>query len=143
MKLNRINKIVSSFLLIGDKFMPELHLRQLEFTYRACGQFTKLWERIQKFKETGNLKHKTCLALAAAFSDGKDLDKRTISDKYLKDRAYEITINPKFDGYQRALASMAYKFSLQENSKKFKRRKVYFRFKDNIWVADLDGTIIF
>ena len=47
-----MNKIVNKFLLAGDMFMPELHLKQLGFTYSVCGQFTKHLERIQKFKET-------------------------------------------------------------------------------------------
>ena len=46
-----INEIVNKFLLVADKFMPEMHLRQPEFTYSACGSFTKNKERIQKFKE--------------------------------------------------------------------------------------------
>ena len=76
----------------------------------------------------------------------------TISDKILKDRVYEIA---RYQGYQRALASMVYKFlnkktgsgaSVNEQlpeelyrpvTEKFKRRKVYARFKDNIWAADL------
>ena len=45
--------IINKFLLAGDKFMPEMHLRQPQFTYSACGPFTKNTERIQKFKETG------------------------------------------------------------------------------------------
>ena len=44
---------MKKFLLAGDKFMPEMHLKQPEFTYSACGTFTKNKERIQKFKETG------------------------------------------------------------------------------------------
>ena len=48
-----MNEIVSKFLLAGDKFMPEMHLKQHGFTYSACGPFTKNEERIQKFKETG------------------------------------------------------------------------------------------
>ena len=52
-----MNKIVNKFLLIGDKFMPELHLKQPGFTYSACGPFTKNCGRIQKFRETGNSKH--------------------------------------------------------------------------------------
>ena len=90
----------------------------------------------------------------AAYSDGKDLTKRTFSDKILKDRAYEIAKNCKYDEYQRVLASMVYKFfdkksgsgvSVNEQQgeelhkpviKKFKR-KVYARFKNNIWAADL------
>ena len=48
----KMNEIVNKFLLAGDKFMPEMHLRQLGFTYRACGPFIKNKERTQKFKET-------------------------------------------------------------------------------------------
>ena len=47
-----MNEIVNKFLLVGDKFMTEMHLRQLGFTYSLCGPFTKNKERIQKFKET-------------------------------------------------------------------------------------------
>ena len=36
-----MNKIVNEFLLVGDKFMPEMHLKQPGFTYCACGPFTK------------------------------------------------------------------------------------------------------
>ena len=36
-----MNKIVHKFLLAGDKFMPEIHLKQPRFTYSACGPFTK------------------------------------------------------------------------------------------------------
>ena len=81
--------------------MSKLHLRQPELTYSACGPFTKHCGRIQKFKETGNLKHlyrdeldKACFAHDAAYSDSKDLAKGTISDKILEDRAYEIARNP-------------------------------------------------
>ena len=50
----KMKEIVNKFLLAGDNFMPEMHLRQPEFTYSACGPFTKNKERIKKFKETGN-----------------------------------------------------------------------------------------
>ena len=93
-----MNKIINKFLLTGDKFMPELHLNQQGFNYSACGPLTKYRERILKFRETGPVKHlyrneldKACFAHDAAYSDSKDLAKRTISDKILKDRAYEIT----------------------------------------------------
>ena len=46
-----MNEIINTFLLAGDKFMPEMHLRQPGFTYSACGPFTKNKERIQKFRE--------------------------------------------------------------------------------------------
>ena len=112
-----MNKIINKFLLTGDKFMPRLHLKQPGFTYSACGPFGKHRERIQKFRKTGNLEHlyrnevdKTCFAHDAAYSDSKDLAERTISDKILKDRPYEIAGNRGYDGYQRALVSMVYKF---------------------------------
>ena len=71
--------------------MPELRLKQPGFTYSACGPFTKHRERIQKLRKTGNFKYlyrneldKPCFAHDAAYSDCKDLAKRTISDKILK-----------------------------------------------------------
>ena len=97
-----VNKLLSA----GDKFMSKLNLRQPGFTYSACGPFTKHRERIKKFRETGDLNyiHKNTLDEAyfahdAAYSDGKNLAKRTISKKILKDRAFEIAINHKYDGY--------------------------------------------
>ena len=51
-----MNDIINKFLLAGDKFMPEMHLRQPGFTYSACGPFTKKKERIQKFKQTKDLR---------------------------------------------------------------------------------------
>ena len=90
-----MNKIINKFLLTGDKFIPELYLKQPRFTYIACGPFTKHRERIEKFRETGNLKHlhrnklgKGCFAHHETYSDSKNLAKRTISDKILKNRAY-------------------------------------------------------
>ena len=52
-----MNGTVNKLLLSGDKFMPEMHLRQLGFTYSACRPFTKNKERTQKFKETGDSKY--------------------------------------------------------------------------------------
>ena len=109
------------FILARDKFMPNMHQERIYlkpgFIHSACGPFTKHHERIQKFKETGNLKHicknkldQACFACDAAYSDSKDLAKRTISDKILKDKSYEIAMNSKYGGYQRGLAGMVYKF---------------------------------
>ena len=112
-----MNNIINKFLLAGDKFMPEMHLRQPRFTYSACGPFTKHKERIQKFKETGDTNYiykneldKACFAHDAAYFDSKDLTKRTVAGKVLRNRAFNIVKDQKYDGYQRGLASMVYKF---------------------------------
>ena len=112
-----MNKIINKVLLTGDKFIPELHLKESRFAYNACGPFTKYHKRIQKFRETGYLKHlyrngldKACFSHDAEYTDSKDLAKRFISEKILKDRAFEIARNCEYDGYQRALVSMVYKF---------------------------------
>ena len=52
-----MNEIVNKFLLAGDKFMHEMHLKQPAFTCSVCEPFTKNKERIQKFKETGDTKY--------------------------------------------------------------------------------------
>ena len=108
-----MNEIVDKFLLAGDKFMPEMHLKQLGFTYSACGQFTKNKDRIQKFKETGdasyiykNVLDKACFQHDMAYGDFNDIARRTASDNVLRDKAFNIAKNPKYDGYQRGLASV-------------------------------------
>ena len=160
------SNVINKFLLVGDKFMPEIHLRQSQFTYSACGPFTKHEQRIQKFKETGDTNYiymneldKVCFTHDAAYSDSKDLTKRTVADKILKNKAFDIAKDPKYDGYQRGLASMVYKFfdskvsgsgaklTLQNEQlanelhkpiiRKFEKRRVYSTFKDNIWAVDL------
>ena len=103
-----------------------------------------------------------------AYGDFKDLAKRTAADKFLRDKAFNIAKDSKYDGYQRGLLSMVHKFfdkktagsgvttlayksaikSMPQNEqlaeelhkpiiRKFKKRKVYSTFKDNIWGADL------
>ena len=118
-----MNKIINTFLLAGDKFMPEMHLRQPGFTYSACGPFTKNKERIEKFMQSGNTDFiykneldKVCFQHDMAYGKSKDLVKRTQSDKFLRDKAFKIASYPKYDGYQRGLASMVYKF-FDEKSK--------------------------
>ena len=56
LRIVNMNEIFIKFLLAGDKFMSEMHLKQPGFTYSACGQFTKKKEIIQKFKETEDTK---------------------------------------------------------------------------------------
>ena len=111
-----MNKIINKFVLTEDKIIRQLHLKQPRVTYSACGPFTKHRERIQKFRETDNLKHlyrnvldKVCFAYDAAYSDSKDLARRTISDEILKGRAYGIARNRNYDRYQRAFESIVYK----------------------------------
>ena len=151
--------------------MPEMHLRQPRLVYSACGAFTRHKERIKEFKRTGDTRYiyrnkldKACFQHDSAYADHKDLINRTEADKFLKDKAYDIASNPEYDGYQRGLASMVYKFfdkkstgsgfkKLKNTTKpssliladelhkpvirKFKKRKVYSQFKDNIWGVDL------
>ena len=170
----KMNEIVNKFLLVGDTFMPEMHLRQSQSVYSACGPFTKNKERSQKFKETGDTSYiyknefdKACFQHDMAYGDFKDLAKRTAADKVLRDKAFKIGRDQKFDGYQRGLSSMVYKFfdkksqgsgrplssasqlaSKKENiqlvdqlhkpiARKFKKRKVHSSFRDNICVVDL------
>ena len=152
-----MNNVINKFLLAGDKFMPELHLRHKE--------------RIKEFKRTGDARYiyrneldKACLQHDSAYADHKDLINRTEADKVLRDKAYDIASNQKYDGYQRGLASKVYKFfdkksmgsgfkklknTTKSNSliladelhkpiiKKFDKRKVYSQFKDNVWGVDL------
>ena len=86
-------------------------------TYSARGPFTKNKERIQKFIQTGNTIYiyrndldKACFQHDMAYGKYKDLEKRIQSDKFLKGKVFEIVNNPKYDGYQRGLASMVYTF---------------------------------
>ena len=136
------------------------------FSYSACGPFTKNEERIQKFKETGytsyiykNELDKACFQHDMAYGDFKDLAKRTAVDKVLRDKAFKIASDQKDDGHQRGLASTVYKFFDKMSSgdmiannkeniqladelhkpiiRKFRKRKVYYSFRDNISGADL------
>ena len=162
-----MNNIINKFLLAGDKSLPEMHLRQPRFVYSACGSFTRHKERIKEFKRTGDTRYiyrneldKACFQHDSAYADHKDLINRTEADKVLRDKAYDIASNPEYDGYQRGLASMVYKFFDKKSMgsgintakpssstladelhkpiiNKFNKRKVYSQFKDNIWGVDL------
>ena len=160
-----MNEIVNKFLLVGDKFMPEMHLKQPGFTYSACGPFTRNKERIEKFMQTGNTDFiyrneldKAGFQHDMVYGKLKDLAKRTQSDKVLRDKPFKIASDTKYDDYQRGLASMVYKFFDKKSSgsgianepnyqlanqlhkpiiKKIKKRKVDSSFRDNIWGVDL------
>ena len=113
-----MNDIINKSLLAADKFMPEIHLKDpIVGNYSACEPFTKHKQRIQKFMETGDLiciykneLDKACFRHDMAYGDFKDLKRRTHSDKVLKNKAFEISKNPRYNGYERELASMVYKF---------------------------------
>ena len=162
-----MKNVINIFLLEGDKFMPEMHLRQPQFVYSACGPFTRHKERIKKFKQTGDTRYiyrneldNACFQHDSAYADHKDLINRTKSDKVLRDKACNIASNPEYDRYQRGLVSMVYKFFDKKSIgsginttklissiladelhkpviKKIEKRKVYSQFKDNIWGVDL------
>ena len=162
-----MNEIVHKFLLAGDKCMSEMYLKQPGFTYSVCGPFTRNKERIQKFKQTRdtsyiyeNERDKACFQHNMAYVDFTDLARRTAFVKVLRDKAFNITENSKYDEYQRGLASMVYKFFDKKSKEKgvnipsefnkllaeellkpiiryFKKKNSLWRFKDNIWGADL------
>ena len=160
-----MNEIINNVLLVGDKFIPEMHLRQPGFTYSACGPFTKNKERIEKFMRTGNTDFiykneldKACFQHDMAYGKSKDLVKITQLDKVLRDKEFKIASDSKCDGYEIGFASMVYTFFDKKSSgsditngsnyqlpsalhksviKKFKKRKVYSSFRDNIWGVDL------
>ena len=121
-KVYKINEIINKFLLAGDKFLPEMPLRQPSlldksgFTYTACRPFTKNEERTQNIKEMEDTNYiykneldKACFQQDMAYGDFKDLTRRTAVDTVLREKAFKIASDPKYDGYQRGLASMVYK----------------------------------
>ena len=112
-----MSNVINKFLFAGDKFMLEMHLKQPQFVYSACGSFTRHKKIIKKFKQTGDTRYiyrneldKACFQHDSAYADHKDLINRTEADKVLRDKAYDIASNPEYDGYQRGIASMVYKF---------------------------------
>ena len=109
-----MNEIVHTFLLAGDKFMPEMHLKKptalskLEFTYSASEPFTKNKERFPKIKKKITEETKyiyknevdiACFQHDMTYGDFKDLAKRIVSDKVLRDEAFNTAKSPKYDGY--------------------------------------------
>ena len=79
-----MNETVSKLLLVGDKFILEMHLKQTGFTYSASGPFTRNKKRIEKFMQKGNTDviyknefDKACFEHDMAYGKSKDLAKRT------------------------------------------------------------------
>ena len=142
-----------------------MHLKQPGFTYSTCVTLTKNKEKILKFMQTGithftykNEVNKACFQDGMAYGKSKDLAKTIQSDKVLRDKVFKIINDPKYDGYERGLASMVFKFFDRRSSgsgvatepiyqlenelhkqvvRKFKSRKVYSFFRENIWAVDL------
>ena len=92
-----MNEIVNRFLLAGDNFMPEIHLKQPGFIYSACGPIIKNKERTQKFKGTGDIKYiyrneldKACFQYDMAYGDFKNLARRAASDKILRGKVFNV-----------------------------------------------------
>ena len=143
---NKINK----FLLAGDKFMPEGHLRQSRFVYSACGPFTRHKEKIKKFKQTGDTRYiyrneldKACFQHDSAYAEHKDLINRTKSDNVLRDKAYDTASNPEYDGYQRGLASMVYKsFYKKSMGSGFKKLKNTTKLSSSILADELQNLLL-
>ena len=136
------------------------------YLHSTCSLFTKNKEKIHKLIQTGNRSYicrndldKACFQRDMAYVVYKNLTKRTEPDKVLKDKAFNPKAgDPKYDGYEGGLTSMAYRFFDKKSAgsginsmlnqqvanvllkpiiRKFKRRKAHFSFKDNIWEADL------
>ena len=95
--------------------MPEMHLKKLGFTYSAFGPFTKNKERIEKFMQAGNTDFIYRNELDKACFE-HDMAKWTQSGNVFRDKAFKIVSDPKYDGYQRGLASMVYKFFDKKSS---------------------------
>ena len=118
----KMNEKVNKFLLAGDKFMSEMCLGQLGFTFSAYGPVTINKKGIKKFKETGDSKYihqeesdKCCFQHNMSYEEFKVSNRRTFADKLLQNKTFNIAKDPKFDGYQHGLISMVYKF-LKKNS---------------------------
>ena len=169
--MNKENSdIINKFLLVGDKFMTEMHLWDSKAKkYSACGPFTRHQKRIDMFMKYERISHilknrldAACFQHDSTCAKYKDRLNRKQSDIVLNNKALKIATDPRVNGYQKGLASMVYKF-FNERTKRsginntgnllvnlqlaeelhkpiikiFKRRKVYYSFKDNIWSVDL------
>ena len=89
-----MNQIVNKFLLVGDKFMPKMHLRQPGLNYSACGPFTKNKQKIQQTGDTSYIYKKeldkACFQHDMTYSKYKNIEKRTQSDTVLKEKALQL-----------------------------------------------------
>ena len=116
-----MSKIVKKLLLTGDKFFAQNAFKTAQgLNVVFVAHSLKMKNRIRKIKERGDSRYiyqneldKACFQHDIAYGDFKDLNRRTIADKVLRDKAFNIDKNHKYDGYQRELASMVYKFLIK------------------------------
>ena len=157
-----MNEIANKFLLVAEKFMPEMYLLIVLMLYlpepkKELKNLCRLEIHIL-FRET-NLIKLTFNMIYITYGKSKDLAKRTQSDKVLRDKAFKIANDAKYDGYQRGLTSMVTIFLIKKYSGigvaaiepsyqlanelhrqiiiQCKRQKVYSSFRDDIWGIDL------
>ena len=118
--MNKENSdIINEFLLIGDKFMPEMHLWDPKVKkYSACGPFNKRQQRINEFVKDGRLSHiaknkldAACFQHGSAYNKYKNSVNRKKSDIVLKSKAYKIVVDPKVEGVDLADMSLISKFN--------------------------------
>ena len=115
-----MNEILNRFLLAGDKLMPEMHVKQPGFIYSVCGPFTKIKKelkslckmQVQTLFTKMNL-IKLVFSMIWLMENQKIQKKRTQSDKVLREKAWKIASDPKYDGYQKEIASV-FKFFLKK-----------------------------
>ena len=95
--------MINKFLLAGNKFMPEMHLKNIGFAYSASGPFTKNKERVKNLKKQHwrdiyqNELDKACFQHDIAYGHFKDLKRRTVADEELRNKALNIVKNQKHD----------------------------------------------
>ena len=153
-----MNEIVNKFLLAGDEFMPEMHLRLTSKDLHIVLVFHSVKKDSRYIYQ--NELDKACFQHDMAYGDFKDLNRRTFADKVSRDKAFNIAKYPKYDGYQHGLASMFHKVFAKKTSgsgiknenisnkelaeelhkpiiRKFNKIKVHSPFIDNIWGIDL------
>ena len=116
LKQNKTNEKLNRFLLAGDQFMSEMHLRQPGITYSAFRPFTKTQGRMQTFRRIVDLTQiyqkeldKSFFQVNIAHDYFKNLPRETAFDKLLCNLAFDTAKNLKDDGCQKDLASMVYK----------------------------------
>ena len=118
----KLNEIVNTFLLAGEKRMSENHLRQLYLHIVLVDHSLKIKKEQNKNKETGDSRYiyqneldKACFQYEMAYGEFKDLNRRIFANNVLRNKEFDIAKDSKYDGYQCVLASMLYKLFDKKN----------------------------